>query len=225
MALINLTRGILIEYGLSLPPLVLQFEFNPQTLSRTRSINIVTGNAPGTRGGYDFMLPNETARVAQGVTVEPEKFNMSILIDATDRMSDPGSPGHTTASLFGIEPELDTLRSMVEPKSQGPGGMQMLSSLGLGGSKAFERDQHPSVLLLVWGTHVLPVFLTSVQVEEVAHLPHLVPYRANVTLSFQVIEGNNPFYQVEQVRQMVGAALNLAGTVSVSFSASFSASF
>ena len=225
MALINLTRGILVEYGLSIPPLVLQFEFNPQTLSRTRSISIVTGNAPGTRGGYDLALPTETPRVAQGVTIEPEQFSMQILIDATDRMSDPSSPGHGPAVAFGIEPELDTLRSMVEPKTQGPGGVQMLSSLGLGGNKAFQRDEHPSVLLLVWGTHVLPVFLTSVQVEEVAHLPTLIPYRANVTLSFQVIESNNPFYQVEKIRQAAGAAVNLASGVSVSFSASFGASF
>jgi len=222
--LINLTRGLLVEYGLSLPPLVLQFEFNPETVSRTRTINIVTGNAPGTRGGYDFTLPNETPRVAQGVTVEPEQFSLEILLDATDRMSDPNLPGHPIANEFGIEPELDTLRSMVEPKSQGPGGVQMLSSLGLGGKKAFQRDEHPSVLLLVWGTHILPVFLKSVQVEETAHLPTLRPYRARVTLSFQVIEGNNPFYQVEKVRQMVGAAMNLAAGLSGSFSTSFGGS-
>lgn len=218
--LINLTRGVLLEYGLSLPPLMLTFEFNPQTLSRTRTITVTTGNAPGTKGGYDFSLPSETPRVAQGVSIEPEQFNLDILIDATDRMGDSSHAGHIIAQEFGIEPELDTLRSMVEPKSQGPGGLQMLSSLGLGGNKAFQRDEHPSVLLLVWGSHILPVFLTSVQVEENAHLPNLKPYRANVTLSFQVIEGNNPFYQVEKVRQMVGAALNLGNAVS-SVSVSF----
>lgn len=222
MPLINLTRGILVEYGLSLPPLALQFEFNPETVSRTRSIRIVTGNAPGTHGGYDFTLPSETSRVAQGVTVDPETFSLAVLFDASDRMSDSNAPGHAIASTLGIEPELDTLRSMVEPKSQGPGGMKVLAGLGLGGSKAFQRDTHPSVLLLVWGTHVLPVFLTSVQVDEVSHLPSLIPYRANVTLSFQVIEGNNPFYQVEVVRQMAGAAINLAGGVATSISASVS---
>ncbi len=219
--MISLTKGVLLEYGLSLPPLMLAFEFNPKTLSRTRTINITSGNAPGTQGGYDFTLPTETPRVAQGVSVEPEKFNMEILIDATDRMGDPNLPGHAIAVAYGIEPELDTLRSMVEPKSQGPGGLQMLSSLGLGGNKAFQRDEHASVLLLVWGSHILPVFLTSVQVEENAHLPSLQPYRANVTLSFQVIEGNNPFYTVEKVRQMVGAALNLTTGISASVSVSF----
>jgi hypothetical protein len=210
--LINHTKGLLVEYGLTIPPLVLEFEFNPEKLSRTRAVTITTGNAPGTRGGYDFTKPSETARVAQGVSVDPEQFSLDILVDATDRMGDPNLPGHAIASEFGIEPELDTLRSMVEPKTHGPDGVQVLAALGQGGRKAFQRDEHPSVLLLIWGVHVLPVFLTSVQVEEVAHLPNLRPYRANVGLSFQVIEGNNPFYLAEKARQVQGAGLNLATT-------------
>lgn len=206
----NVTRGALVEYGLTVPPLILEFEFNPQTLSRTRAVTITTGNAPGTRGGYDFAFPWETSRVAQGVTVDPEQFSIDIMIDATDRMADVNHPAYAIANEFGIEPDLDTLRSMVEPKTQGPAGVQVLSGLGMSSGRAFQRDEYPSVLLLVWGSHVLPVFLTSVKVDEVAHLPSLQPYRANVNLSFQVIEGNNPFYKVEKVRQAAGAALNFA---------------
>jgi len=213
-------KGFLLEYALSLPPLVLAFEFNPQTLSRTRTITLPTSSVPGFRG-YDFTLPTETARVAQGVSVQAEEFSMEILLDATDRMND----GDAIATTFGVEPELDTLRSMVEPKSQGPAGLQTLASLGLGEQRAFQRDQHASVLLLVWGTHILPVFLTSVHVDEKAHLPTLIPYRANATLSFRVIEGNNPFYTVEKVRQLVGAGLNLASTISGSVSVSLGVSF
>ena len=213
-------KGVLIEYALSLPPLALVFEFNPETISRTRSITLRAGNAPGTRGGYDFTLPTETPRVAQGVTVQPEIFNVIILLDATDRMNS----GDPIASTLGIEPELATLRSMVEPKSQGPGGVQLLASLGLGGSRAFQRNLSASVILFLWGTHILPVFLTSVQVEEKSHLPTLIPYRAKATLTMQVIEGNNPFFTVEAVRQVAMAALNTAQTVAGSLSISFGAS-
>lgn len=209
-------KGFLLEYSLSLPPLVLVFEFNPQTISRTRSIQLSSSEVPGFRG-YDFTLPTETPRVAQGVTVNPEEFSLDILLDATDRMND----GDPIATTLGVEPELDTLRSMVEPKTQGPGGLQVLSSLGAGGARAFQRDEHASVLLLVWGTHVLPVFITSVQVEEQAHTPLLIPYRANASLSFQIIEGNNPFYQVEKIRQAIGAGLNLASSISGSISLTF----
>jgi len=212
--MINVTRGALVEYALSLPPLILLFEFNPKTITRTRQITITAGNAPGTRGGYDFTLPTETPRVAQGVSTQPESFTVNIMVDATDRMDS----GDGIATTFGVEPELDTLRSMLEPKSQGPMGLQMLSSLGLGGDRAFQRHESASVLLFVWGTHIIPVFMTSMTVREIAHLPNLIPYRAEVDLGLQVIEGNNPFYLVEEVRQAVSAALNLGNTLSFSFS-------
>lgn len=219
--MVNARHGILLEYAIALPPLALVFEFNPRTLSRTRTVTVRTGNAPGTRGGYDFALPTETPRASQGVTVQPESFNLTILLDATDRMND----GDPIASELGIQPELDTLRSMLEPKSQGPGGVQLLASLGAGGQRAFQRDESASVLLFVWGLHVLPVFLTSVRVDEKAYLPSLIPYRAEATLTLQVIEGNNPFYQVETVRQLAFAALNTVQAIPASISLSFGASF
>lgn len=206
--MINPIKGFLVEYALSLPPLVLAFEFNPQSLSRNRSVTLTLGATPSTRGGYDFALPTETSRVAQGVTVEPESFDVEILLDATDRMNDD----EVLAKTLGIQPELDTLRSMVEPKTQGPAGLQMLASLGALGPRAFQRSVCASVLLLIWGTHVLPVFLKGIDVSETAHMPDLTPYRATVKLSLQVIEGNNPFYEVEKVRQVVGAALNTGRT-------------
>jgi hypothetical protein len=218
---VNLLKGLLIEYGLSLPPLVLQFRFNPTTLSRTRSIEINLGSAPGVNRGYDFTTPFETPRVAQGVQMQAEEFSISTLFDATDAMAE----GDPIAGALGIEPQLDTLRTMLEPKTQGPAGLNTLASLGLGGERAFQRNETASVLLLVWGTHVLPVFLTSVQVEEVAHLPTLIPYRANVELSFTVIEGNNPFYQVEKIRQLAGAAVNAADTAATALSFSFGGGF
>jgi hypothetical protein len=183
--MLRVSRGALVEYAVSLPPLVLMFEFNPEQISRSRTITVRTGNAPGTRGGYDFVLPTETSRVAQGVTVQPETLTIDVLFDATDRMN-----------------------AMIEPKAQGPGGLQMLASLGAGPSRAFQRQETASVLLFAWGDHVLPVFLTSIRVEEKSHLPTLVPYRANANLTMQVIEGHNPFYMFEQLRIFGGAALN-----------------
>lgn len=199
---------MLVEYALTIPPPVLIFEFNPKTITRTRTITIKTGNAPGTVGGYDFFLPTETPRVAQGVTIQPESFSIEILVDATDRM-DQNDP---IAAQYGIQPELDTLRFMLEPKVQGPGGVQILASLGLGGERAFNRNESASVLLFIWGSQVLPVFLTSVRINESSHLPDLTPYRAQATLTMQIIEGNNPFIIVEKARLVVSAARNTVST-------------
>ncbi len=210
---LKVQRGALVEYANTPVPLMLFFEFNPTTIGRTRSVTVRTGGAPGTRGGYDFTGPDETARASQGVSVNAESFTAKILLDATDRMN----AGDPFAGLLGVQPELDTLRSMVEPKSQTPGGARTLAALGQGDERAFARHQYASVLLFVWGPHVLPVFLTQVQIDVKEYLPNLVPYRAEATLSMQIIESNNPFYQEELKRQFavagspLGALQGLAG--------------
>ena len=210
--MIKAAKGLLVEYGLSLPPLALAFEFNPETLSRSRTITVQTGDLPASRGGYSFFTPFDTARAAQGVSMNPETFTCKILLDATDRMD----AGEVLATNYGVQPEIDTLRSMVEPKTQGPAGMQLLSSLVGAGGGALGHREHASVLLFYWGHYILPVFLTSVTMDEKAHLPTLVPYRAEATLSMQVIESSNLFYDVEKARQLVSSSLNtvdLAGRV------------
>ncbi|MDA5558503.1 CIS tube protein [Shimia sp. MMG029] len=200
------TRGVLFEYGLSIPPLALVFQFNPQEISRSRTVSVKTGNAPGSRGGYDFLSPLETARVAQGVEMQAESFSIDILLDATDAMQE----GDAVAAKFGVQPQIDTLRSMAEPKNQGPDGVQVLSSLGLSGTRAFERQETASVLVFAWGMQLLPVFLTGVAQKEALHLPNLMPYRATISLTMQVIESANPFFLADKVRQTMGAALNVA---------------
>lgn len=205
-----MTRGIIVEYALSIPPLVLSFEFNPQTISRSRKITVERGDLPGNRGGYGFVSPLETVRAAQGVTMDPEQLSITILLDATDRMN----TGDPVATAFGVQPEIDTLRTMVEPKVQGPGGLQMLSSLGASSDRAFSHREHPSVLVFVWGFSALPVFLIDVTVDEKAHLPSLMPYRAEAKLTMQVIESSNIFYDLEKMRQILGASVHLASEVS-----------
>ena len=121
------------------------------------------------------------------------------------------------ALKYGIEPELDTLRTMLEPKAQAPGGVLTLASLGGGKDCSLSA----SVLLFSWGSHLLPVFLTSVSIEEKAFLPSLVPYRAEATLSLQVIESANPFFLVEQIRQAMGAGLNTGRTVAAAIGGMF----
>ena len=193
----QLRRGALIEYTLTEPPLALYFAFNPTTITRTRSISVKTGGAAGTQGGYDFQSPQEIVRASQGVTVNAESLSVKILLDATDRLN----AGDPQAQRDGIQPEIDTLRCMVEPKLQTPQGARTLAALGEGSMRAFTRQQFASVLLFRWGVHVFPVFMTEAQVEIKEYLPGLVPYRAEAALALQVIESNNPFYREELRRQ------------------------
>jgi hypothetical protein len=203
-------KGMLFEYGLSVPPLALIFDFNPQQISRSRTVTIKMGEAPGNRTGYDFLSPLDTPRVAQGVEQAAESFSIDILLDATDKMNE----GDPIAAAFGVQPQIDTLRSMVEPKSQGPMGLQTLAARagggGGGGGRAFERQETASVLIFAWGLQLMPVFLTGVTQKEALHLPNLLPYRAEMGLTMQVIESNNPFSNAEKVRQTAMTALNAA---------------
>src|SRR5262249_49754150 len=144
---LKVQRGVLVEYANTPTPLRLEFEFNPASITRTRAITVRTGGAPGTRGGYDFSDVKEVVRAAQGVTVNAESFTANILLDATDRMN----AGDPIATQYGVQPEIDVLRSMVEPKIQTPDGARTLAALGEGNSRAFARDEYASVLLFTWG--------------------------------------------------------------------------
>src|SRR6185369_8549596 len=107
---VNAQRGALREYANTETPLELRFEFNPTTITRTRTVTLRTGGSAATRGGYDFQNRAQTVRAAQGVTVNAETFTVKILLDATDRMN----AGDALASAQGVQPELDVIRSMLE---------------------------------------------------------------------------------------------------------------
>ena len=198
---VNVEKGVLREYTPAQTPLQLEFEFNPTTISRTRSITLQTGDSQGTRGGYDFENESEVARAAQGVSVNAESFTLKILLDATDRMN----ANDQQASSEGVQPELDIILSMLEPKLQTPEGSRTLSALGEGDMRAFSRQQFASVLIFEWGVHELPVFMSQAQIDIKAFLPNLRPYRAEATLTLQIIESDNPFYKEELRRQFRGA--------------------
>ncbi len=194
---IRVVRGALREYTSAENPLVLYFDFNPATITRTRSVSIRTGGAPGTIGGYDFGNADEAPRVSQGVTTQPESLSVKILLDATDRMN----ADDETAREFGIQPEIDILRSMLEPKTQTREGARTLAALGEGGERAFSRQQYASVLIFEWGESTVPVFMTQAQVAIQEYLPNLFPYRAEATMTLQIIESANEFYTGELRRQ------------------------
>lgn len=207
---LRIASGRLTEYVSGLAPLELCFEFNPATLSRTRSVTLGAAASPAARGGYGFRNPGEAARAAQGVMVNAESFTMKILLDATDRMN----AGDPAAQSLGVQPELDTLRSMLEPKVQVPEGARTLAALQQSEQRAFARHTYASVLMFSWGVQTLPVFMTQAQIDLRDFLPSLVPYRAEATLTLQLIESDNPIYNDELKRQFGQATVRAGGALS-----------
>ena len=117
--------------------------------------------------------------------------------------------GEPIATTMGVQPEIDSLRAMLEPKVTGKSGARILASLGADTGLALPKE-NASVILFLWGVRVLPVFLTSVSIAELSYLPNLLPYVAKATVTVQVIESDNPFYNIESARQLVSAAVNTA---------------
>lgn len=195
---LKVTRGVLKELTSSDSPLELAFEFNPTTITRSRAIEIKFGDGQETAGGKDFTGIAEIPRVAQSAVVKAESFTVKILLDATDRMN----AGNNDAYKYGVQPELDILYSMVEPKIQAPDGASTLAALS---ADAGDSQPYPSVLLFSWGEQVLPVFMTQVQFEVKAYLPALLPYRAEATLTLQVIQSRNDYYTSE-IQRMFNSA-------------------
>ncbi len=197
---LKVTRGLLREFTNAPYKLELYFEFNPSTITRTRSVEINFGRGQAITGGRDFHEASEVPRVTQGATVKAESFTLKILLDATDRMN----AGDKDAQSKGVQPELDILYYMVEPKLQTPEGATTLAALGEGGSVS-QCHPYPSILEFHWGAQVLPVLMTQLQFDVKEYLPSLLPYRAEVTLTLQIIQSDNLFYTPEMIRVFASA--------------------
>lgn len=133
----KILRGAFVEYGLSLPPLFVVFQFNPLTITRTRSATSTNsekrrellkssfvGGVANDPGGMfkDF-------RAGQTLSVKDETIGFDIRLDATDKLN----WGDAITEQFGIAPQLSTLELMITPKNQSV--MGGLATLLLGGAK------------------------------------------------------------------------------------------
>ena len=230
----KILKGAFVEYGLSLPPLFVVFQFNPDQLSRSRNVSF---SGPGGQAeavpdtGEDGETPAKTATVprnnalrelhqrefededdllairsAQHVTFDEETITFNIRLDASEDLND----GNVIAGEFGILPQLSTLELMMHPKSESILG-GLVDLLGSDGGFSFTNTDKPPVVLFMWGyTRVLPVNLTSMSITETEFNTHLAPTRATVSVSMTVIEGKSVPYTYSKVLKEAMSVLNLA---------------
>jgi hypothetical protein len=226
----KILRGAFVEFGLSLPPLLVVFQFNPLTITRTRTASAgASGTADGagqrcevarqqtqqyfslvqqvaaTKGGSLF----KDLRAGQILTVKQESISFDIRLDATDKLND----GDGITETFGISPQLSTLELMAVPKTQSVlGGLVTALLGGPSGSFAFfSEDRNPPIILFVWGRKkVLPVNITNMVIKEEEFNTNLDPTRATVSVTLEVIEGPNlPFLYTKTLKE-VTSLVNLA---------------
>lgn len=228
-------KGAFVEYGLSLAPLAVRFQFNPVQLQRSRSVDFRAPNAvfhtpqPGAYAapeGADterWEKPRELREwhaetedlddiwEQQIVSVGEETIHFTLQLDATDALND----GEAIATAFGVGPALSTLELMTYPKGEGV----ILEALGglLGEKKGYQYDgqNNPPMVLFIWGmTRVLPVNITSLAVTETEFDALLNPIRASVDVSMTVIEGKNPIATFSTVAKEAMSLLNAVQVIS-----------
>jgi hypothetical protein len=198
-----LAKGTLVEFNLNPDALVLPFQYNPETMTRTRGTEVTINNTPGTASSFAFASPMETSRIMQTAKLQDEILSVELIFAAGDYADRDGF----NIGESGIQPVLDSLRLLVEPRSQKMGGLRMMNELGLTGGRAFDRDLTPSVVLFIWGAEVLPVVMKTVSYTVDEFLPSLAPIKCTAQLSMQVIEAHNPFIFADRLRQHASAAI------------------
>lgn len=214
----KILRGAFIEYGLSLPPLFVVFQFNPVQLTRNRSL---TFTAPATSGStqqetlrqlhqrHDDLI---ALRDAQTVTVGEETIGFDIRLDATDKLND----GDLITGQFGISPQLSTLELMVHPKGESLLAQALGSLLGQSNGFSFTRSDKPPLVLFIWGRKkVLPVNINSMNITETEFSTDLNPVRATVAVNLTVIEGKSLPYMYSKAMKEAMSVLNLANIADI----------
>lgn len=202
----KLLRGAFVEYGLSLPPLLFAFQFNPETLTRSRTASYTAGGADGSgEGCRDGNEAQQRACMSQ-VQVSEESISLTLQLDATDNLNS----GESLAGQFGIGPQLSVLELMIYPKTDQLFGFPIGNLLGATDQFGAAQAKTIPILLFVWGRkRVMPVVMTSLSITEQEYFPDLNPKRASVAVQLKVLEGFNPPYLYSHGWRTALAAMNL----------------
>ncbi len=197
----HLLRGALVDSNIiSLPPLIVPFQFNPESVQRHRAASV--RETPARQGRAHDTPRKEALGQTQTTLVPAETLSMELRLDATDALE----RGDAIAGQFGVLPALSALEMMAIPRATSlfAGILNLSADFGFG-----KREATP-VVIFVWGRQrIYPVRLTDLAINEQEFNPSLNPTRVTVTVSMQVLEGANPFSIYSQVQRELLAGLNL----------------
>ncbi|MBI1424591.1 MAG: hypothetical protein GC149_14185 [Gammaproteobacteria bacterium] len=231
----KILKGAFVEYGISLPPLFVVFQFNPEQLSRTKSISFQgvssetsVDTQSQTQDGSPLTIRQNSSRTcslrslherdypdsdqllairdAQQVEFQDEQISFDIRLDAGDDLDD----GNALVGEVGILPQLSTLELMMYSKGDSLLG-QLVSSLISKTGFSFTDVDKPPMVLFIWGySRVLPVNINSMRITESEFNTILSPTRATISVELTVIEGKNIPYTYSKALKEVMSVLNLA---------------
>lgn len=161
-------KGAIVAISLPDPrPVVVVFQYNPESLSRTLQARTVGGEG-GAFGPVRLAGPPE------------ESIKLSVEIDATDQLE----RGDPTAASMGVAPALAALEMLLYPSSAVVIANEVLARLGV----IEVIPMATPLTLLIWGSRrIVPVSITDYSVTEEAFDIDLNPIRAKVDLGLKVL--------------------------------------
>jgi hypothetical protein len=227
-----LLKGAIVQFaGLPIIPLpipnIILFQYNPDSISRSlKPFNYSDKQK-------EDMLKSDPKAFDQPFDPE-ENFNVTLFLDATDALETPDSFPHQIAVATGVADRLAALEQLLYPEGSSR-GLELLGSLvgAIGGKKVdptkqVKRPKTP-ITLFVWGTGtIVPVRLTSFNVEEQWWNFLLYPLRAKVTIGMKVVTSAELYadkdrkisatiagacYDFTRVQKEILALLNIANTI------------
>ncbi|TVP48065.1 MAG: hypothetical protein EA350_03790 [Gemmatimonadales bacterium] len=181
-------RGFLANIEV-FPPLILTFQFNPESVSDTKATQYgdrdaeLCGNAPGkvyTGGGH-------------------RTISFDLKLHGLEKGTNALNP---TGLDNGIATELAKLRSFVYPKED--------AWAAFGSSVGGRRLQAPPVCTFGFGAKILDCVVTELTISETQFNSFLAPVRADVRVTLVVVEDSgNALYELDKHRRNAQAALGL----------------
>jgi hypothetical protein len=186
----RLLKGALVELSqpfLGPVPNAIAFQYNPETLTRKLS----PWKAPGTVDEDEDEKAAASAATAAPSNAQPydpaESFTLSLVLDASDAMEEPDL--HPVGARVGVAERIAALEMLLYPLGDSLLG-DAFAKLG-GDAEVVPRGSVP-VVLFVWGPgRVVPVRVTSFNVEEQAFNPALYPIRAVVKVGLRVLTSDS----------------------------------
>lgn len=185
-------RGFLANV-LQLPPLILVFQFNPETMSDNKEVSYADRNAE--------LCGNAPGKVYTGGGHRTISFDLKLhgMEQGTNRLIPIGLAN-------GIANELAILRSFLYPSSD--------AWLAFGKSDDGVRLTPPPTCIFGFGTKILECVVTSLTITETQFNSYLTPVRADVHVTLVVIEeDDNVLYEVDKQLRNTQALLGLQSVI------------
>ena len=182
-------RGFMANIDI-LPPLILTFQFNPESLSDNKGVTYAD-----TQGDL-CTAPGKTYTGGGARTIS---FSIKLhgMEQGTNKLIPIGLDN-------GIQTELAKLRSFLYPMEDAWGSLASV----FGDEPQGKRLASPPTCIFGFGLKILECVVTDIQITETQFNSYLAPVRADVTVTLAVIEDGD-LYEFDKQHRNVLSALGL----------------